>query len=224
MITVSQVEKRLFRVEGACVDISYVVLGMLSNNTYIISDGKTTVAVDPSCKVEKILDALGETKLDGIILTHYHYDHVGAAQELRDATKAEVFASEIDADIIENPDGRSGRRVSPCPVDHRLVDNETIKIGSLEMKTILAPGHTHGCMCFYLTSGNHADGMPVLISGDVLFNGAIGRTDFEDGDMSEMRASLAKLVQLPDETLVLPGHNDLTTIAAERQRTLKSNL
>lgn len=218
MVTVSEIGRKFYKVEGACVDISFLVLGAIDNNTYIIGNGESTLVVDPSCEAEKILEALGTSLLDGIILTHYHYDHVGAARELRDATGAMVFASEIDAEIIENPEKRRGNTALACPVDRKLVSGEEFVIGSLSLEAIYTPGHTHGEMCFSITSGNHPEGFSVLIAGDVLFNGAIGRTDFEDGSMDEMRASLAELAKLPDETLVLPGHNNLTTIGAERKR------
>ena len=84
----------------------------------------------------------------------------------------------------------------------------------------MPPGHTVGGMCLFIIPqfGNHADGMPVLLSGDTLFEGTIGRTDFEGGSLAEMRASLKKLAMLPDDTVVLPGHEGFTTIGAERRR------
>ena len=87
-------------------------------------------------------------------------------------------------------------------------------------KVVLTPGHTKGSMCLFIDPrfGNHPEGSPVLVSGDTLFCASIGRTDFEGGSMDDMRASLKRLAVLPDETLVLPGHNDLTTIGAERRR------
>lgn len=223
MLQVTHIDRKHLKVEGACVDIEFLVLGMIENNTYFISDGRATMIVDPSSNCDQILATLGDKKLDVIYLTHFHWDHIGAAHELREATGATVVASAVDADAIETPGQGSGRRaVHPCTVDRRLEDGEVLEVGGMQWKTILTPGHSEGGMCLFLDSqyGSDPTGTPVLVSGDILFAGTHGRTDFEGGDPQEMRASLKKLAQLPDETLVLPGHNNLTTIAAERRTTL----
>ena len=104
----------LYEISGLCVDVEYMIMGVLANNVYIVSDGEGTMVVDPSCSADKILAALGERKLDAIVLTHSHFDHTGAAAELREATGAPVIASAIDAPLIEDP----ATRISPpgaCP-------------------------------------------------------------------------------------------------------------
>jgi glyoxylase-like metal-dependent hydrolase (beta-lactamase superfamily II) len=150
---------------------------------------------------------------------------VDALRALRDRTGAPVYASEIDAPIIEDPTifPSYGGRAQPCPVDVKLRDKATVKIGSMKWKAILTPGHTPGGMCFQLQSeyGNHPEGWDVLVSGDTLFCGSIGRTDFPGGNMGQMQTSLRKLSQLPPRTVVLPGHNALTTIADEKNRVFR---
>lgn len=223
MIRVVPAGNNRYKVEGACVSIEFLVLGMIENNTYLISDDKATIVVDPSSRAPQIYEALEGKKLDAIMLTHCHWDHVGAACDLKELTGAPVVSSSIDAGVIELPDERSGRRTTTaCSVDTRLDDGSIFEVGNMKWRSILTPGHTKGGMCWFLDSndGSNPTGSPVLISGDILFNGTHGRTDFIDGDSNEMRASLNKLAKLPNETLVLPGHNDLTTIGAERQRTL----
>ena len=91
----------LYEISGLCVDVEYLVMGVLANNVYIVSDGEGTIVVDPSCSADKILAALGDRKLDAIVLTHSHFDHTGAAAELRKATGAPVIASAVDAPLIE---------------------------------------------------------------------------------------------------------------------------
>ncbi len=211
---------RLYEVQGLCVDVSYLVLGPIENNVYLISDGQGLMVVDPSREPDKILSALDGAKLDAIILTHYHYDHMGAAAALREATGAPVIASIGDAENVENPPKMGFGRTDPCTVDVRVSHGEVVKVGSMEWKVIETPGHTPGSMCLFCIPqfGNHPQGLPVLISGDTLFAANIGRTDLPGGSMEQMKASIKRLAKLPDDVAVLPGHNSLTTIGAERRR------
>lgn len=208
------------KAEGTCVPVEYVTLGMLGNNVYLISDGAATIVVDPSCEPDEILAAAGGRSIDAIVLTHRHHDHVGAAKALRDRTGALVIASAVDAPAIDGTAQPADERFEPCPVDHLVGDGDILKIGNMPWKVILTPGHTEGCICLFLDPrfGTDPTGAPVLVSGDTLFRGTIGRTDFPGGSMDAMRHSLKRLAALPDETVVLPGHEALTTIGAERKR------
>lgn len=209
------------KVNGTCVSVEYLILGPISNNVYIISDGSATIVVDPSCRADEILKALGNRKVDAIVLTHRHSDHVGAAKELREKTGATVIASAIDAPYISGEaKAHDDMRFEPCPIDHTVSDGDILKIGNMPWKVLGTPGHTPGGICLFIDPqfGSNPAGAPVLISGDTLFCGSIGRTDFQGGDMGAMRRSLKRLAALPDETIVLPGHESLTKIGDERKR------
>ena len=135
-------------------------------------------------------------------------------------TNAPVYASAVDARIIENQPAGQFPPTKSCKVDHFLKDGDKVRLGNMVWRVIATPGHTPGGICLFLESdaGKYLDGANVLISGDTLFCGSIGRTDFEGGNDKQMRASLRKLSQLPADTLVLPGHNSLTTISDEQRR------
>lgn len=211
----------LINVKGLCVDTEYLVIGPLENNVYILSDGIGTMVVDPSENAPAIMDALEGKSLDAIVITHAHWDHLGAAADLREMTGAPVIASVADAPLIELPQEIGTSRMSkPCTVDRTVSNGDVIRVGNMEWKVIETPGHSKGSMCLFIIPeyGNHKDGLPVLVSGDTLFSGTTGRTDFEGGSLEDMAQSMKKLAALPDDTAVLPGHNSLTTIGAERRR------
>lgn len=212
-----------FKIQNTCVDVEVLVQGPIQNNVYIVSDGEGVMVVDPSCNAAEIVRALGGRELDAIMLTHRHYDHVGAAAELKRLTGATVIASNIDAPIIcgEEPIPAEMSSFETCEVDYRAEDGDIVEIGNMAWKVLVTPGHTKGGMCWFLMPqfGNRQDGAPVLLSGDTLFSGTVGRTDFIGGSAEDMKASMRKLAFLPDETVVLPGHGDATTIGAERERT-----
>lgn len=213
-----------YAVTGACIDIELMVLGPIQNNTYLLTDGQALICVDPAADVHRIISAIGNRKLDAIFVTHHHNDHVGALRELRDATQAPVYASAIDAPQIEHRSDPDPMFPSQdCAVDFKLQDKEVFDIGMMQWKTIVTPGHTPGGACFFLDAqyGTRIQDANVLVSGDTLFAGSIGRTDFAGGDDAAMRRSLKRLSQLPGDTLVLPGHNSLTTIGMEQNRVFR---
>lgn len=206
-------------VKGTCVPIEYLVLGPIDNNVYIVDDGTGCVLVDPSCQADVIIEAIGGRKVDAIVITHGHFDHTAAAAELREVTGAPVISSSEDAPLITGEGGGKRHRhlMTPCAVDRTLEDGDILEVGAMKWKAIATPGHTPGCLCLLLEPAEGQQGAPVLLSGDTLFNGTHGRTDFPESDPAEMSESLKRLANLPDETIVLPGHNGFTTIGREKR-------
>lgn len=207
-----------------CVDVERYLIGPLENNVYVIGiGGNRVMIVDPACRPDFLLRSIGDRELAAIVLTHHHADHMGAAAALREATGARVIASAVEKPLIEDPK-KVGDSVmplpDPCTVDATVEHGDVIEIGDIAWKVLHTPGHSKGSICLYVVPqlAPVKDGYPVLLSGDTLFAGSIGRTDFSGGSMDDMRKSLFMLAKLPDKTIVLPGHGEPTMIGAERQR------
>lgn len=194
------------------LEVCYV--GPLQTNCYLLANEDTCILVDPGDEPVKIKAMLGGRDLDAILVTHGHHDHIGSLPDIVNFTGAPVYASTVEAPKIVNPDRPVFymlKDYTPVEkVDVHLEDGQKFKIGSIELQAFLTPGHTEGGMSYY----DEADG--VLFSGDTLFRGTHGRTDFPGGDDVQMISSLKKLAELPDEVTVLSGHGEPSTIGAER--------
>ncbi len=178
----------------------------LYTNTFLVLDEQgAAAAVDPAAPAGRYLELLEKNgaKLTHILLTHGHYDHVGAVRELREKTGARVYLAREDA---------VGDRLLPLmgsDVDEDYADGGEIAVGSLRFTAYRTPGHSAGSVC--LLCGD------VLFSGDTLFAGDIGRTDLENSDPQAMRRSLEKLCRaVHGEVQVLPGHEEFSTMEDER--------
>jgi glyoxylase-like metal-dependent hydrolase (beta-lactamase superfamily II) len=200
------------------LDITRLVLGELDTNCWIVSDGSggPLVVIDPAAEPERVIDEIGGRPVASVVLTHGHFDHLGAAASVIEATGAPLLVSVEDAPSITSAEANGGAIfgfdfAAPVP-DRLLVDGDAIEAGGLSLSVWATPGHTHGSICL-LASGFAGD--EHLFSGDTLFAGNVGRTDLAGGDARAMRGSIALLASLPHSTIVHPGHGPDTTIGHE---------
>lgn len=182
-----------------------LVVGIYAENCYILADEETKecAVIDPGADFEKIKKKIEskELTLKYILLTHAHFDHIGAVAQLQKWGNAPVYVSYEDKALYEG---------SFVP-DYELVGGEIFELGTLKIKTIRTPGHTQGGCCFYIPSEK------VLISGDTLFYRSVGRSDLPGGNHKQLiNAIIENLMTLPDDTQVFPGHGSETTIGFER--------
>jgi hydroxyacylglutathione hydrolase len=195
-------------------------VGPLQCNCSVIGDDVSheAIVIDPGDDIEDVLAVVRKHKLQvkQIVITHAHIDHVGGAMKLRAATGAPILLNQNDYELLKMLDVQA-TWIGMAPPDKVEIDQsvgqaDTVKVGSLVADVIHTPGHTEGSVCLYFPVENK------LIAGDTLFAGSIGRTDLPGGSMQKILRSLHdKVLALPDETLVVPGHGPLTTIGEERE-------
>jgi hydroxyacylglutathione hydrolase len=194
-------------------------VGPLRCNCSIIADESTREAmvIDPGDDIDDILNFIAgnNLKVKQIVITHAHIDHVGGAKKLRAATGAPILLNQNDLELLamlgEQAEWLGMEDPGKVEVDQGLADGDSISAGSILGTVMHTPGHTEGSVCLYFSAEKK------LIAGDTLFAGSIGRTDLPGGSMQKILHSLHnKVLALPDETIVLPGHGPMTTIREER--------
>jgi glyoxylase-like metal-dependent hydrolase (beta-lactamase superfamily II) len=201
------------------MDVRMFTVGPVAENSYIFRrDGSDrAVIIDPGDEADKLLgaiDALG-VQLDGILLTHTHFDHVGAVAPVARATGAEVWVPAIEhfvlADINSFVPFAGFGPFEDYDAEHRLEGGERLEMAGFEIDVLFTPGHSPGHVTYSIPDEQ------AIFSGDVLFEGSVGRTDLPGGDWGTLLESIRTLVDtLPPETAVYPGHMGITSLGAER--------
>lgn len=202
------------------IKIEKMVLGMVQTNTWFVINEKTKelILIDPADDAGRIIRKIEADglKLQGILLTHGHFDHIGAVDDLKAYFKGvQCYAGEKEEEVLENGSynlSASWAAALSIRADRLLRDKETLTLAGFKIKVIETPGHTKGGVCYYLSEEG------VLFSGDTLFRTSVGRTDFPTGSMSQIVRSVQYLTEnLPGDTIVYPGHQEITTIAYEQR-------
>jgi len=199
------------------IKITCARLGMMGTNCYLTYDEdlKETVIIDPGDNGAFLAASIENMGLKpaAIFLTHAHFDHIGAVKELKEKYDIPIYIHRMDVKMLEDPDLNMSKSLSVALGDKDVIldGGETIDISGMEFTVIHTPGHTPGGICFYLKDEN------VLFAGDTLFRFSWGRTDFPGGSEEALMDSIrTKLLTLPPETVVYPGHEGATTISNER--------
>jgi glyoxylase-like metal-dependent hydrolase (beta-lactamase superfamily II) len=200
------------------LDVRMFTVGPVAENCFVFrKDGSDrALVIDPGEEADRLIAAIAELGLtvEAILLTHTHFDHVGAVAPLARATGAPVYCPELErevlADIMSYVPWPGFGPFESYAADHLVAGGEKLELAGLEIDVVFTPGHSPGHVT-YATDG-------ALFSGDVLFQGSIGRTDLPGGDYPTLMASIGGLLDAyPDETKVFPGHMGITTLGAERQ-------
>jgi hydroxyacylglutathione hydrolase len=203
----------------SALDVRMFTVGQIAENCFLVRrDGaKSALIVDPGDEAERILGAADElgVQVEGILLTHTHFDHIGAVAPIATATSAPVWCPEIETPVLADINS-----FVPWPgfgpfesyeADHTVRGGEKLELAGLEIDVIFTPGHSPGHVTYSVPAE------AAIFSGDVLFQGSVGRTDLPGGDWSALLESIRTLVDShPPETTVYPGHMGVTTLGAER--------
>ncbi|BCE07454.1 MULTISPECIES: MBL fold metallo-hydrolase [Bacillus] len=196
-------------------------LGPIQTNAYILShDDGTCLIIDPGSESGKLDAYIKENGLKplAVLLTHAHFDHIGAVDNVRKEWNIPVYVHKNEAEWLTDPSLNgsallTGQTITAEKADHLIEEEGDLKIGSFTLRMLFTPGHSPGSVSYYAEEEN------LIVSGDVLFKGGVGRTDLPGGNQKVLMDSIhQKLLTLPEETLVLSGHGPETDIATEQEQ------
>jgi hydroxyacylglutathione hydrolase len=203
----------------AMIDARMFTVGPVQENCYFVrrAGADAAVVVDPGEEARRLLDAkdaLGIKTIDAILITHCHFDHVGAVKALHDATGAPVYVPELEREWLANIDAYTTPGFGPFEryeADHTVAGGETLELAGLTFDVRFTPGHSPGHVTYSVR------GEDALFSGDVLFQGSVGRVDLPGGDWATLASSIESLIdEFSAQTTVYPGHMGVTTLGDER--------
>jgi hydroxyacylglutathione hydrolase len=203
-------------------DVRMFTVGPIQENAYIVAaDGAhQAVMVDPGDESERLLaavDALG-AEIEAILVTHCHFDHIGAVAEVARATGAPVYCPEIERGVLADINSWVPPGFGPFEsyeADHAVKGGERLSIAGLDIEVVFTPGHSPGHVTYAIAASGEKE--RALLSGDVLFQGSVGRVDLPGGDWPTLERSIGGLLRaFPAETMVYPGHMGTTTLGRER--------
>ncbi len=200
------------------IEINQYVVGLMCTNCYIVinKDTKEALVIDPGEKSEFLIDKL---KKDGVkpvavLVTHGHFDHINGAEAFVEAFGIQIYIHEDDRETLSDIEMNASNWVNRQKAYHAdvfLKDEQELDLAGIHIRVLHTPGHTPGGCCYYLPYEN------VVFTGDSLFCQSVGRTDFKKSSHSDLvRSVKAKLLTLPEQTIVYPGHEETTTIGHER--------
>jgi hydroxyacylglutathione hydrolase len=201
------------------IDVRMFTVGPLAENCYIVRarGAASALVIDPGEEAERLLGAVRAlgVQVEAILVTHTHFDHIGAVAPLAQKTGAPVYCPELEREVLAKiMDYVPWPGFGPFEgyeADHTVSGGETLSLAGLEIEVLLTPGHSPGHVSYALPSE------AALFSGDVLFQGSVGRVDLPGGDWPTLLSSIERLMRaLPPETTVYPGHMGITTLGRER--------
>jgi hydroxyacylglutathione hydrolase len=196
-------------------------VGLLQCNCSIFGDeeSREAIVIDPGDEIDKIAEVLDRhlLKVKAIVITHAHIDHVAGAHKLRALTGAPVYMNEADRELLNALDMQAGWLGVATPqrteVDSAAIDGTVVRLGSADFQVIHTPGHTQGSLSIWIPSEEK------LVAGDTLFRDSIGRTDLPGGNTRQLLTSIkTRLLDLPEQTVVIPGHGPNTTLGREKEQ------
>lgn len=194
------------------MEITTIKVGILQTNCYILSKNGKAIIIDPGAKAERILTAIGSQEVIAILLTHAHFDHIGAINDLMTHLSCPIYLSEEDVPLLSDPQLNYSFPKRFIINSKTLPYPKKLSLSDFQFEIIETPGHTDGSVCLIIDD--------FLFSGDTLFMQSVGRTDLKTGNPTKMKQSLRLIKALNHNYIVYPGHDDQTTLFEEKKHNI----